>query len=134
MLTLGWPSCSFDDLRAYFDQKFSHLKGEFSDDQARSSPSLVKKLKSETNLTFKFSGKKKQFEFNTETLEYVSLSLAFVQSLKSIVDLEHSDNQEFSALILKLDEALNAASKAARRQNKLIRIADKSEAGWAAHC
>ena len=134
MLTLGWPSCSFDDLRAYFDQTFSHLKGEFSDDQARSSPSLVKKLKSETNLTFKFSGKKKQFEFNTETLEYVSQSLAFVQSLKSIVDLEHSDNQEFSALILKLDEAFNAASKAVRRQNKLIRIADKSEAGWDAQC
>ena len=134
MLTLGWPSCSFDDLGAYFDQKFSHLKGEFSDDQARSSLSLVKKLKSETNLTFKFSGKKKQFEFNTETLEYVSQSLAVGQSLKSIVDLEHSDNQEFSALILKLDEALNAASKALRRQNKLIRIADKSEAGWAAQC
>ena len=105
MLTLGWPSRSFDDLGADFDQKFSHLKGEFSDDQARSSPSLVKKLKSETNLTFKFIGKKKQFEFNTETLEYVSQSLAFVQSLKSIVDLEHLDNQEFSALILKLDEA-----------------------------
>ena len=134
MLTLGWPSCSFDDLSAYFDQTFSHLKGEFSDDQARSSPSLVKKLKSETNLTFKFSGKKKQFEFNTETLEYVSQSLAFVQSLKSIVDLEHTDNQEFSALILKLDEALNAASKTVRGQNKLIRIADKSEAGWAAQC
>jgi hypothetical protein len=58
---------SFDDLGAYFDQKFSHLKRELSDDQVKSSSSLVKKLKSETNLTFKFSGNKKQFEFNTET-------------------------------------------------------------------
>lgn len=40
---------SFEDLRAY--QKFSHLKHELSDDQAKSSFSLVKKLKSETNYT-----------------------------------------------------------------------------------
>ena len=52
-----------------------------------------------------------------------------LQSLKSIVDLEDSDNQEVSALILKL---VNAASKAIKRRNKLIRIPDKSaEAGWA---
>ena len=125
------PIGALEDLRAYFDQKFSHLKSEFLDDQARSSSSLVKKLKSETNLTFRFSGNKKQFEFNTETLEYKQ-SLTFVQSLKFIVDLEDSDNRDVSALILKLVESLNAASKAVRRQNKLIRIADKYEAGWAA--
>ena len=48
---------SFEDLRANFDLKFSHLRRELSDDQARPSSSLVKKLKSEANLTFKFSGK-----------------------------------------------------------------------------
>ena len=66
---------TFDDLKAYFDQKFSLLKRELSNDQVKSSSSLAKKLKSETNLTFKFSGNKKQFEFNTETLEHVSQSL-----------------------------------------------------------
>ena len=58
-----------------------------------------------------------------------------MQSLKSLVDLEHSDNQEVSALTdisVKLDDSLNAASKAITRRNRLIRIADKSEAGWAA--
>jgi len=92
----------------------------------------VKKLKSETNLTFKFSGNEKQFEFNTETSELITQSLSFVDSLKSLVDLENSENHQVSALILKLDESLNAASKAIKRRNKLIRIADKSEAGWAA--
>ena len=41
---------SFEDLRSYFGQKFSHLKRELSDDQLKSSSSLVKKLKTETNL------------------------------------------------------------------------------------
>jgi len=123
---------SFEDLRSYFDQKFLHLKCELSDDQLKSSSSLVKKLKSETSLTFKFSGNKKQFEFNTETLEHITQSLSFVDSLKSLVDLENSENHQVSALILKLDDSLNAASKAIKRRNKLIRIADKSEAGWAA--
>ena len=65
---------SFEDLRSYFDQKFTHLKRELSDDQLKSSSSLVKKLKTETSLSFKFSGNKKQFEFNTETLEHVTQS------------------------------------------------------------
>ena len=115
----------FEDLRSYFDEKFSHLQRELSDDQLKSSSSLVKKLKSETNLTFKLSGNKKQFEFNTETLEHITQSLSFVDSLKSLVDLENSENH-------KLDDSLNAASKAIKRRNKLIRIADKSAAGWAA--
>ena len=119
---------SFEDLRSYFDE-FSHLKRELSDDQLKSSSSLVKKLKSETNLTFKFSGNKRQFEFNTETSEHITQSLSFVDSLKSLVDLENSENHQVSALILKLDDSLNAASKAIKRRNKLIRIADKSEAG-----
>ena len=35
---------TFLELKSYFDQKFSHLKRELSDDQARSSSSLAKKL------------------------------------------------------------------------------------------
>ena len=96
----------FEDLRSYFDQKFSHLKRELSDDQLLSSSSLVKKLKTETTLSFKFSGNKKQFEFITETLERVTQSLSFVDSLKSPVDLENSEIHQVSALILKLDDSL----------------------------
>ena len=65
-------------------------------------------------------------------MEHITQSLSFVDSLKSLVDLENSENHQVSALIHKLDDSLNAASKAIKRRNKLIRIADKSEAGWAA--
>ena len=102
---------SFEDLRSYFDQKFSHLKRQLSDNQLKSSSSLVKKLKSETNLSFKFSGNKKQFDFNTDTLEHITQSLSFVDALKSLVDLENSENHQVSALILKLDDSLNADNK-----------------------
>ena len=66
---------SFEELRSYFDQTLSHLKRELSDDQLKPSSSLVKKLKTQTNLSFKFSGNKKQFEFNTETLKHVTQCL-----------------------------------------------------------
>ena len=55
-----------------------------------------------------------------------------MQALKSTIDLDGSDNQEVWALILKLDDSLNTASKAITQQNKPIRITDKSEAGRAA--
>ena len=93
---------------------------------------MVKKLKTETKSSFKFSSNKKQSEFNTETLEHVTQSLYCVDTLKSLVDLENSEIHQVSALILKLDYSLNAASKAIKPRNKLIRIADKSGAGWAA--
>lgn len=70
--------------------------------------------------------------FHTETLQHISQSLSFVDSLKSLADLDNSENHQVSALILKLDDSVNAASKALKRCNKLIRIADKSEAGWSA--
>ena len=66
----------------------------------------MKKLKTETTLSFKFSGNKKQFEFITETLEHVTQSLSFVDPLKSPVGLENSEIHQVSALILKLDDSL----------------------------
>jgi len=100
---------SFEDLRSYFDQKFSHLKHELSDVQLKSSSSLVKKLKTETNSSIKFSGNKMQFVFNTKTLEHVTQSLSYVDSLKSLVHIENSENHQVLALILKLDDSINAA-------------------------
>ena len=55
-----------------------------------------------------------------------------MQAWKSTIDLDGSDNQEVWALILKLDDSLNTASKAITQQNKPIRITDKSEVGRAA--
>ena len=116
---------SFEDLRSYFDQKFSHLKRELSDNQLKSSSSLVKKLKSETNLSFKFSGNKKQFDFNTETLEHITQSLSFVDSLKSLVDLENSENHQVSDEVASGSEdekKIRAAERRALRK-KNARIA-----------
>ena len=52
---------TLDDLKAYLDQTFLHLKRELSDDEVKASSSLAKKLKSENNLTFQFSRNRKQF-------------------------------------------------------------------------
>ena len=43
---------SFEDLRAYFAQKFSHLKRELLNDQAKFSSSLVKNRRKGVTLLF----------------------------------------------------------------------------------
>ena len=73
----------------------------------------------------------KHFEFKTETLEHVTHSSSFVDSLKSLVDLENTSNLQVSVLILKLDGSQNASWKGIQRRNKLFKVVDKSESGWA---
>ena len=59
---------SIQDFRSYFNQKFSSKARAFG-----RSRQIFVFLSQETNLTFKFSGNKKQFEFNTEMLKHFSL-------------------------------------------------------------
>jgi hypothetical protein len=119
-------------LKSYFDTKFFSLKKELAEDQQYSSATLSKKLKLDSSVNFKFSGNRKQFDFNSEVLENLVQAGKFVMSIKDLVDIEDPENVRFSRLILQLEEKLVASSKSLKRRNKLIRIADKSEAGWAA--
>ena len=76
--------------------------------------SVARKLKEESKITFRFEGNKKQFQFNSDLAEKVKS--ASVALGKRKLDLVKSHLEELASDI--------------KKRNKLIRLADKSAAGW----
>ena len=72
------------ELKAYFDIKLDFLKRELAEEQKLSTHTISKKLKLDKEISFKFSGNKKQFNFNSEILESVEDSLQLVSQLKDV--------------------------------------------------
>ncbi|VDI52531.1 Hypothetical predicted protein [Mytilus galloprovincialis] len=96
---------TFELFTSYFDSKISSLKNELV--------SLAKKLKKEVSVKLKGEGNQIQYSFNSDIVSEL-------QKLQKRTSAEDSVSTNLiSGLILKIN-----------RRNKLIRIADKSPAGW----
>ena len=84
------------------------------EDSLSTSDSIVKKLKEESKISFKFEGNKKQFYFNSGLAEKVhSASTALNKGKLEVVR-----------------GYLEDIGSDMKKRNKLIRLADKSAAGW----
>lgn len=107
----------FNRFQCYFDTKLDNLKRELVLEQDAASEKLTKKLKT-SDYTFKKKGHKKQTDFNNELKE----------------KLENADNAltKVPPNVEKAREELRDGKQLVDNRNKLIRIADTSEAGWAA--
>ena len=76
--------------------------------------SVARKLKEESKITFRFEGNKKQFQFNSDLAEKVkSASVALGKRKLDLVKIHLEE----------LDSDI-------KERKKLIRLADKSAAGW----
>ena len=75
---------------------------------------MSKRAKQDKKVDFKFEGNKKQYDFNSDILERVKDAIDLIEKRKESKALKSLD---------KVVEVLNG-------RNKLVRMADKSQAGW----
>ena len=105
---------AFALFKDYFDKKLGTLKRDIQVESCSNTDSVAKKLKEESKITFRFEGNKKQFQFNSDLAEKVKS--ASVALGKRKLDLVKTHLEELDSDI--------------KKRNKLIRLADKSAAGW----
>ena len=105
---------TFEFLRRYFDKKFSSLKRELSEDNEAKTQSAVKRFKKDSDIEFKYKGNKKQYMFSLDVIDKVKVAT------------EHFDRKEDDRGFKTLDKIVNDLNT----RNKLIRMAEKSVAGW----
>ena len=77
------------------------------------SPSLKRPL-AEPQIDFKYKGNKRQYDVNTRILSYIEHAETLINKGKTTQALE----------------SLDEAKEGIKHRNKLIRLADTSEAGW----
>ena len=105
-------------LTTYLDQKFDSIKRELISETEVSNERLAKKLKqADGNFEFKRAGNKKEFDSNHSVGEQLADAHQALQS----------NNQDNGKAL----EAVQRGIQLINRRNKLIKIADSSENGWA---
>ena len=107
-------AATFELLRGYFNKKFNLLKREFSEDNEAKTQSATKRFKKDSDIEFKYKGNKMQYMFNLDVIDRVKVATKCFD--------RKQDDKGFKKLD-KLVDDLNT-------RNKLIRMADKSVAGW----
>jgi len=103
-------SLSLASIKGYFDQKFDDIQTKFEED----SLNLAKRFKKEPEQSFRYKGNKQQFDFNKSVISELV-------SLKRLIK---------AGSVNRASKALDSSISIMEKRNKLIKMADRSVAGW----
>ena len=107
------------ELKARMDQ----LEREVPTSHEESTQRVVKRLKRARSHEFKRKGNEKQFDLNKEVKDHVEAASAHIAKLPR-------EMQQHPSLVSATEE-LKEGTKVLHTRQKLIRLADRSEVGWA---
>ena len=99
--------------------QMSSMKHELSDQREAANERLVKRIKLDKGPTFKKKSNEKQFHFNEEVWEKLATASAVISTMPSSNPVE------------KAKEALKEGEDLISARQKVMRIVDCSEYGWA---
>jgi len=113
-------SLKLSDIEAILDKKLVNFKRQITDENEL----LAKRIKICDNFEFKKKGNKLQHKFNCEVLSKVESAS---KALSEAIDTEEDLPEE----IAKANKDLAEGIELLLQRNKLIKLADQSDAGWA---
>lgn len=103
-----------DEMKNYFERKFSDLKRDVREDSEWAVENVRKKVRADNAMFFKSNANKRQYMFNSEINDCL-------ESCLKAIELRNAN---------KAKEYISEAQAKIKHRNKLIRIADNSATGW----
>ena len=114
---------SIESTRTQLEQKLAEFKAEVRNGQEKAAASAVHKVRQETPYTFKRKGNQEQFRANQRIDETLIIAETELESVP--------DTAPSAATIKKARESLAEGRKLLAERQKLIKVADQSDLGWA---